>query len=54
VSYKTGTAGGLGLLIFIAILMHKAPAALGFGTFLHHEGLKKWALIKHLMVFLQN
>ena len=38
VSGKSGT--GLGLLIFIAILMHKAPAAIGFGTFLHHEGLK--------------
>jgi len=25
---------GLGFLIFFAILLHKAPAALGFGTFL--------------------
>jgi hypothetical protein len=25
---------GLGVLIFLAIFLHKAPAAIGFGTFL--------------------
>lgn len=25
---------GLGVLIFFAILLHKAPASIGFGTFL--------------------
>lgn len=30
---------GLGLIIFMAILLHKAPAALGFGSFLRHEGI---------------
>jgi hypothetical protein len=53
VSYKSdtgSTASGLGLLIFLAILLHKAPAAIGFGTFLHHEGLRDWGLAKHLLV----
>jgi len=55
VSYKSETgssASGLGLLIFLAILLHKAPAAIGFGTFLHHEGLRDWGLSKHLLVIL--
>jgi hypothetical protein len=35
VSNKAGTTqAGLGLLIFLAIFLHKAPAAIGFGTFL--------------------
>lgn len=34
VSEKSEQASSLGLIIFIAILLHKAPAALGFGTFL--------------------
>lgn len=42
---------GLGLLIFIAILLHKAPAAIGFGTFLHHEGVRKETLQLHLGAF---
>ena len=41
---------GIGLLIFIAIMLHKAPAAIGFGTFLHHEGLDKFGIMKHLFV----
>ena len=27
---------GLGMIIFIAIMLHKAPASVGFGTFLQH------------------
>lgn len=50
VSRKSAAAESLGLLIFMAILMHKAPAAIGFGTFLSHEGLKGWKLTKHLLV----
>jgi hypothetical protein len=37
--------------------LHKAPAALGFGTFLHHEGLSKIRIAKHLVVifnFIEN
>ena len=31
--------------------MHKAPAAIGFGTFLFHEGLRGLSLSKHLFAF---
>ena len=41
---------GLGLIIFLALLLHKAPAALGFGSFLRHEGIHNNLLIKHLAV----
>lgn len=44
---------GLGLLIFFALLLHKAPAALGFGTFLRHENVNQASLIKHLGVSLR-
>lgn len=40
----------LGLIIFLAILLHKAPAALGFGSFLRHERIPDKLLIKHLVV----
>jgi len=39
------------LIIFIAILLHKAPAAIGFGTYLSHEGLSGWNLSKYLLAF---
>lgn len=29
-----GETTGLGMVIFIAIMLHKAPASVGFGTFL--------------------
>lgn len=41
----------MGLLIFLAIIMHKAPASIGFGTFLTHHGLKGWAQAKHILAF---
>ena len=41
---------GLGLIIFMALLLHKAPAALGFGSFLRHEAIPNNLLIKHLLV----
>lgn len=50
VSERSESAEGLGILIFIAILMHKAPASIGFGTFLHHEGLSGFGLAKPLLV----
>jgi zinc transporter ZupT len=37
VSEKSNSAGNLGIIIFIAILLHKAPAAIGFGTYLNHN-----------------
>jgi len=41
----------LGTVIFFAILMHKTPAALGFGTFLFHEGKQGWNLLKFIIGF---
>lgn len=43
---------GLGILIFVAILLHKGPAAIGFGTFLHHEGVENATIVKHLLVII--
>ena len=53
VSDRSEEAEGLGFLIFLAIFMHKAPAAIGFGTFLLHEGLRDWSIAKHLLVLYQ-
>ena len=39
------------MLIFIAIMLHKAPASLGFGTFLQHQGKKGFEHAKHLLCF---
>jgi len=50
-SYKSNSAHGLGILIFLAILMHKAPAAIGFGTFLYHEGLRGFEVAKYVFFF---
>ena len=41
----------LGFIVFLAILLHKAPGAIGFGTFLQHAGLSGNALAKHLLAF---
>jgi zinc transporter 9 len=38
VSKISESSNQLGFIIFMAVLMHKAPAAIGFGTFLKHEG----------------
>lgn len=47
-----GESQGLGMIIFIAIMLHKAPASLGFGTFLQHQGCTTKEHLKHLMVSL--
>ena len=50
-SYETATnTSGLGMLIFFAVLLHKAPAAIGFGTFLYHEGLRGYDVAKYVFV----
>lgn len=36
VSEKSDRVEGLGVLIFLAIILHKIPASIGFGTFLYH------------------
>ncbi|KAK6638000.1 hypothetical protein RUM44_008424 [Polyplax serrata] len=39
------------IIIFLAIMLHKAPAAFGLVTFLLHEGLERVRIRKHLLVF---
>ena len=39
------------VIVFLAIMLHKAPAAFGLSTFLLHEGLDKGRVKKHLMIF---
>ncbi|RWS17802.1 zinc transporter ZIP9-like protein [Dinothrombium tinctorium] len=39
------------MVVFLAIMLHKAPAAFGLVTFLMHEGLEKARLKKHLIAF---
>ena len=41
----------MGMLIFFAIMLHKAPASLGFGTFLQHKGCQGFDYAKHLFAF---
>ncbi len=37
------------LIVFLAIMLHKAPAAFGLVTFLMHEGLERVRIRKHLV-----
>lgn len=39
------------IIVFIAIMLHKAPAAFGLVSFLLHEGLQRNRIRKHLFVF---
>lgn len=39
------------LIVFFAIMLHKAPAAFGLVTFLLHEGLDRNRARKHLLIF---
>jgi len=39
------------VIVFMAIMLHKAPAAFGLTTFLMHEGLEKHRVRRHLMTF---
>ncbi|KAG8222369.1 hypothetical protein J437_LFUL002988 [Ladona fulva] len=39
------------MIVFIAIMLHKAPAAFGLVTFLLHEGLERNRIRKHLLIF---
>ncbi|XP_050533290.1 zinc transporter ZIP9-A isoform X1 [Daktulosphaira vitifoliae] len=39
------------MIVFIAIMLHKAPAAFGLVTILLHQGLDRKQIKKHLMVF---
>jgi zinc transporter 9 len=39
------------MIVFLAIMLHKAPAAFGLVTFLMHEGLDKNKIKRHLLAF---
>ncbi|XP_061381469.1 zinc transporter ZIP9 isoform X2 [Danaus plexippus] len=39
------------LIVFLAIMLHKAPAAFGLVTFLMHAGLERNRIRKHLLIF---
>ncbi|XP_044261479.1 zinc transporter ZIP9 [Tribolium madens] len=39
------------IIVFLAIMLHKAPAAFGLVTFLLHEGIDRQRIRKHLLVF---
>ena len=38
-------------IVFLAIMLHKAPAAFGLVTFLMHEGVDRTKIRKHLITF---
>lgn len=39
------------MIVFLAIMLHKAPAAFGLVTFLLHEGLDRSRIKRHLIMF---
>ena len=39
------------MIVFLAIMLHKAPAAFGLVTFLLHEGIDRKRIRKHLAIF---
>lgn len=39
------------MIVFFAIMLHKAPAAFGLVSFLIHEGLERVKIRQHLMIF---
>uniref|UniRef100_UPI00398E9BFC zinc transporter ZIP9 isoform X2 n=1 Tax=Pristiophorus japonicus TaxID=55135 RepID=UPI00398E9BFC len=51
-----GTAAGssqisLQVIVFFAVILHKAPASFGLVSYLMHAGLEKRQIQKHLLVF---
>lgn len=47
----TTTHTDVEMIVFIAIMLHKAPAAFGLVTFLLHEGVDRKRIRKHLLIF---
>nr|CAG4644338.1 EOG090X0EEU [Lepidurus arcticus] len=39
------------MIVFLAIMLHKAPASFGLVTFLLHEGLDRNRIRRHLLIF---
>ncbi|KAL8803681.1 MAG: hypothetical protein Q9182_003013 [Xanthomendoza sp. 2 TL-2023] len=50
-SHSSGGSTGLGFIIFLAIMIHKAPAAFGLTSVLLKQGLGKRGARAHLVVF---
>jgi zinc transporter 9 len=50
-SATPSTQSSLGLIVFVAILVHKAPAAFGLTSVLLKQGLSKRAVRGHLLLF---
>jgi len=49
--YNGKKGSSVGLVVALAIFIHKAPEALGFGTFLHHKGASSKELLMHLTIY---
>lgn len=47
----TGSRADVQFIVFVAIMLHKAPAAFGLVTFLMHENYQKHKIRKHLLAF---
>jgi len=47
----TSSHADVEMIVFVAIMLHKAPAAFGLVTFLLSEGLDRVRIRRHLMVF---
>ncbi|KAI4162169.1 MAG: hypothetical protein LQ342_004188 [Letrouitia transgressa] len=50
-SHSSGSTTSLGLIIFLAIMIHKAPASFGLTSVLLKQGLGKRSARAHLVVF---
>lgn len=47
----TTTRTDIEMIVFVAIMLHKAPAAFGLSTFLLHESYERSRIRKHLLAF---
>lgn len=47
----TTTRAEIEMIVFLAIMLHKAPAAFALVSFLLHEGLDRSTIKKHLLLF---
>ncbi|XP_041468627.1 zinc transporter ZIP9-like [Lytechinus variegatus] len=47
----SGSRADVQMIVFIAIMLHKAPAAFGLVTFLLHENYERNRIRKHLLIF---
>lgn len=41
----------LGMLVFLAIILHKAPSSFGLTSYLMHQGLTRDAVLRRLLIF---